>query len=279
VRLEICDGDASLLPAIRQSTAAIPLDVQIGGPGSIHVSGHPDRETWVKAGADFLCWAGSPAIHQEDDETLMENTRGITEQLTHTRQFAGEITLGMGPFSLDGAWPRPRPNPRYTGLFAAAWIASAIKHLGESGAAFATLFETTGPCGVLYRKADFDQPGFDGREHRRYPVYNLIRWFSCTSGRLHEAVSSDDLRVEALAIWPEGAADGSLETVLINRTFREQEANISGLPDQCAEYRFTAAGAGEDAPVPGYATGERITGGSGQVTLGPYEIVWLLPEA
>ena len=279
LRLEICDGDAALLPAIRQATTALALDVQIGGPGSIHVSGHPDREAWAKAGAEFLCWAGSPAIHQEDDETLMENTRGIAEQLAHTRQFVQDTPLGMGPFSLDGAWARPRPNPRYTGLFAATWVASAIKHLAESGAAFATLFETTGPTGMLYRQADFDPPGLDGPERSRYPVYDVVRGFSRTRGRLHRADSSDDLRVEALAYWPVNAAEGALTTVLINKTFSQQDVTVTGLPAECVEYRYPSASASDGDSASGQATGRTIAGGSGQVTLEPYELLWLVPKS
>ena len=279
MRLEICEGDAALLPAIRQATTALSLDVQIGGPGSIHVSGHPDREVWAKTGADFLCWAGSPAIHQEDDETLMENTRGITEHLVHTRPFAPDIPLGMGPFSLDGAWPRPRPNPRHTGLFAATWVASAIKHLAESGAAFATLFETTGPAGVLYRKADFDQPGFDALDRRRYPVYDVVRYFSRAKGRFHRADSSDDLRVEALAFRLESSAKGALTTVLINKTFRRQEVTVTGLPEQCIEYCYSGTSASDGVSTPGQATGRAIAGGNGQVSLEPYELVWLVPKS
>jgi hypothetical protein len=183
----------------------------------------------------------------------------------------------MGPFSLDGAWPRPRPNPRYTGLFAATWMVSVIKHLAESGAAFATLFETTGPAGVLYRKAAFEQPDFDGTDRQRYPVYDIVRWFSRTRGRLHQTDSSEDLQVEALAFWPEGAAEGALTTVLINKTFRPRQVAMTGLPEQCVEYRYTGASAGNGASAPGQATGRRIVGGGGQVTLEPYGLVWLVP--
>ena len=46
----------------------------------ITVDYDPDLPEWGQADPDFLCWAGSAAIHQEDDETLMENTAGITIQ-------------------------------------------------------------------------------------------------------------------------------------------------------------------------------------------------------
>lgn len=277
--IKACDAEVDLLPAIRLSALSKALDVRIGGPGSADVSGHPAIPLWAAAGADFLCWAGSPAIHQEDDETLMENTAGVADQIRAARRHAGDIPLAMGPFRLDGAWPRPRPDPRYTGRFAAAWVASVVKHLGENGVLFATLFEATGAAGVLYRQESFSQPGFDGAGRSRYPSGDLVTWLSRTRGALFEARSQDPLRVEALAVLPDAKQESGRPIVLlINKTFQEQSVRVQGVTGRHRVHVFTdGAQVLRPDPAPGQpaATYERA---EDTLKLLPYGLAWLVPE-
>jgi len=285
--IEACDADPGHLPAIREAVQSNRMKVLVGGPGSADVSGHPDLPAWADAKPDFLAWAASPAIHQEDDETLMENAAGITEQLAAVRRYAGKLPLAMGPFRLDGAWPRPRPSPRHTGLFAAAWAAAAVKHLGEAGAAFATLFRTTGAAGVLYRPESFPQPGFDDTRRRRYPVYNCLAWLSRTRGILCRATTSHPLRVEALAVRPDNRAAGPDRhagepiLLLVNKTFRPQSVRVQGISRRRNIYIFTGT-----ASDPGnlWARGQHTATyahnqpSPSALTVPPYALMWLTPD-
>jgi len=276
--IETCDADPKLLGAVRDAVRSEKKAVRVGGPGSADVSAHPDLAAWAAAGPDFLSWAGSPAIHQEDDETLMENTAGIGEQLAAARQYTGKIPLAMGPFRLDGAWPRPRPDARHTGLFAAAWAAAALKQLGEGGACWATLFNATGADGVLYRPESFDQPGYDGTGRRRYPVYDCIKWFSRSRGTLCPARSSDPLRLEALAVQTDGRS-GEPTLVLINKSFQPQPVRLEGVSGPRAVYSFTGAdNETGDPPAPGRFAGTWPGGGSSPpaLTVPAYGLMWLV---
>lgn len=278
--IEVRHPDPSILPVVREAAPDRGLDVLIGGPGSEAVSAHPDLQAWAQAGADFLCWAGSPAIHQEDDETLMENTSGIAQQMAAARRFAGQIPLAMGPFQLDGPWPRSRPSPRHTGFFAATWIASVLKHLGESGASFATLFDATGPAGVMYRQAEFAQPGFDGTGRKWYPVYEALRSLLACKGSLRETRSSDSMLAEAVAVTM-GADRADCICLLINKTHVAQPVAVAGLTGPLRMTVFAAGAPGEQgADLRERDMGRIEAGGARRVhaMLPPYGLAWLSPE-
>lgn len=275
--IEVCDAPTEMLPIVRLAFAQEKIDVQVGGPGSAAVSSHPQMRSWALAEPDFLCWAGSPAIHQEDDETLVENTLGIALQLESVRQVNDRVRLGMGPFSLDGPWPRPRPTPRYAGRLAAAWVATAVKHLAEGGAGFATLFDATGPAGLLYRRAAFEQPGFDEGEPRPYPSGHIAAWLAGQRGRpLAHVTSSAPLRLQAMALTEQGASSPTL--LLINQTCRPQAARVEGLAHAARVYHFANEHPGLSPRVPALAAGDFPERGGGEpLIVAPYSLVWLRP--
>ncbi len=281
IMIEACDASPDILPELKLMavTAGIKIDLRYGGPGSVAVSSHPQLRAWALAEPGFVCWAGSPAIHQEDDETLMENTRGIAMQLDTARHLQAEVPAAMGPFTLDGAWPRPRPTPRYTGRLAAAWLATSVKHLAGGGAAFATLFDATGPAGVFYRPADFPQPGFDGGESRPYPSGLVLGWLSGQRGRaVRRTRSSAPLGVQALAVEESDEATPTL--LLINQTHQPQAVRIEGLSETLRTIPFTTDADRMHRAVPGLAAGEIDPApGHEPVAIAPYGMVWLRPAA
>lgn len=276
--VEACDASVDVLPVVRLAFSQEKIDVQVGGPGSEDVSSHPHLRSWALAEPDFLCWAGSSAIHQEDDETLMENTLGIAMQLESARQMNDQVRLGMGPFRLDGPWPRPHPTPRRTARFAAAWLATAVKHLGEGGAAFATLFDATGPTGLFYRRAAFDQPAFDEGETRPYPAGLMTAWLAAQRGRpLLTSSSSAPLRVQAMALVERTASDPTL--LLINQTFRPQAVRVESLKGKARVHHFANEHPRMSTQLPALAAGE-YPAHSDRVeplVIAPYSVIWLRP--
>jgi hypothetical protein len=276
--IEACDAAPDLLPVARLAFSREKIDVLIGGPGSEDCSSHPHLRSWALAEPDFICWAGSAALHQEDDETLMENTLGIAMQLETARQINDRARLGMGPLRLDGPWPRPRPTPRYTGRFAAAWVAAAVKQLGEGGARFATLLDATGPSGVFYRRASFDQPGFDDGEPRPYPSGHIAAWLAGQRGRpMVRADSSAPLRAAAMAIMEHGASEPTL--VLINLTFRPQSVRVEGVKDKARIHQFANEHLRLSTRLPGLTAGEYVPrDAGGPVAIAPYSVIWLRPD-
>jgi hypothetical protein len=269
--IETCDAEPALLPQIRETIASTGLQAHVGGPGSSCVSGHPAMPEWAAAVPDFLSWSGSPVIHQEDDGTMMENAAGVAAQLESARHLQPGVPLAMGPFQLDGVWPRPAPTSRYRGQIAAAWIASAVKHLAEHGAALATLFSVAGPAGVLQPA---DQTGAD-QQTLKTPAYACLQWLAQHRWQVRATQSSDPLGVQALALTLPDTDRSCL--LLINQRFQDQLTRVSVEGDDWKSTALpgTVAIGGTDAAGEVSLNHEFTAAGQLEIALPPYSTILL----
>jgi hypothetical protein len=85
------------------------------------------------AAADLITLPYNPAAHMPDDDTFMENIPAICDQVNTIRSFAPNARFRVALITIDSPYPRPGPDPRNGGLFAAAWCARMVKYLALAG--------------------------------------------------------------------------------------------------------------------------------------------------
>jgi hypothetical protein len=99
-------------------------------------------------------------------------------------------------------------DPRQRGLFAAAWTLGYLATLARTGGLESiSMGAPTGPLGIIYRKTDYAQPGYDELQGPAvYPAYHVIAGLTRAAGsKLVAADSSDPAKVECLAYRTKGA--------------------------------------------------------------------------
>ena len=128
-----------------------------------------NRATPDLRGVDGLCYSVNPQVHTFDDQSLVENIEGQFYAVQTARRLGHNAPVFVTPITL-----RPRLNPelpkkfhgadvRQKSLLGAVWTLGSIMSLAKAGAAGATYFELTGPCGVMEH---------DGR--RVFPVFHVL---------------------------------------------------------------------------------------------------------
>ena len=83
-------------------------------------------------------------------------------------------------------------DPRQRGLFGAAWTLGYIAAFAEGGAASVAVGAVTGPQGMIYRQADYAQPGLDGGKAAVYPLYHVVAGLARAGGSKRIAAASAD---------------------------------------------------------------------------------------
>lgn len=282
--VEIRSVPTDLLRVAREALASFDVDLLVGGPGVDMFIDQGLIQAFADAEADFLSWHVSPAVHQEDDETYMENTLGIADELAGARVFippGRRAVCCVSPINLASPWPRPRPDPRQTGLFTAAWTACAVKHLAEGGGTLGTFFRSVGGAGVIYARESYPQPAFDDRPGSHvYPVYHVLRWLGAVRDEpLHEALSSHAHDVEAIAAarW----------VLVANKTHRPRSVRVHWReepPTRAAVRTLDAetfmAGCAAPGGVAPELAAQRIEVRDGRLDLRlrPFGVAWLAAE-
>jgi hypothetical protein len=178
-----------------------------------------NRQRPSAADFDQASYALSPQAHLEDDATILENLTAVASVVESARAFVGSCPLALSPVSLR---PRPaaeavpeaaRDDPRQKTLFAAAWTAGLLAAALRAGFASLTLFEPTGPRGLMD----------DGLV---FPAYHVLADVADFEGGAPLAVSTDAPgRVGILALRREAR----IRALAFNLTARPQEARIAGL--------------------------------------------------
>jgi len=75
----------------------------------------------------------NPAAHMPDEDTLMENLTALSDHAARMRAAEPQAPLRLGPLNFNSPYPRPGPDPRREGRFAAAWAASALFEAARAG--------------------------------------------------------------------------------------------------------------------------------------------------
>jgi hypothetical protein len=121
---------------------------------------------------DFVTYGICPQVHHTDDRSVLDTLAAQPDTVRDARRIAagrpvvaGPVTLRMrfNPYTATPA-PAPDPDPRQGTDFAAAWTVGALAALRHADAV--TLFETTGPRGVVGRDAS--------GQLTSYPVWHVL---------------------------------------------------------------------------------------------------------
>lgn len=119
--------------------ARIPRLTELGTPSTNNFQTY-NHEPCKYADARLITLPFNPAAHMPDDDTFMENIPVILDWVRSIRSFAPDAKFRFDPIDFESPYPRPKRDPRNTGLFAAAWCARVMKYLALGGvdeAAFA----------------------------------------------------------------------------------------------------------------------------------------------
>jgi D-apionolactonase len=157
------DGDIALG---RRALAAVDSSARFGGGTDSHFT-EVNRRRSAAAGVDPLVFATYPQVHQTDDCTVFENVGSLSAVAETARGFAGGAPLAVSPVTLrsrvdkrpassrEPGEPPLTDDPRQKTWFAAGWALVFLAAAAEAGFESLTLFEMTGPRGVMDEGGSF----------------------------------------------------------------------------------------------------------------------------
>ncbi len=118
--------------------ARLPRLVEAGAgtPNSLFMALNKNRATqWDNK---LHTWGFTPAVNLYDDDTFMENTAAVLDQLRTARVFTNPHGLDVGcrldPVHFESLHPRPARDARNATAFAAAWLTAFVKYATMGGA-------------------------------------------------------------------------------------------------------------------------------------------------
>jgi len=223
---------------------------------------------------DLLSFAVNPQVHAFDDASLMETLEAQQTLLEHARKVSGK-PVGVSPVTLEPRWnpytapsrlqpgalEGKTPDPRLHAAFAAAWTVGSLRALAQGRAHTLSYFETTGYRGVLEGET-------------LYPLYEVFRRLAAfRGGQVRHTRSSDPLG--AVALWLEHS--GRRAALL---------ANLSAKPNLVRLEGFRLSGATAFSQPESLVLSSLSVQASPlealeevlELSLGPFEVLWLEPE-
>lgn len=136
-------GKQLLTLAVKNAPAAFekpPLPVTAKLPRLVAVTKEPvarfvelNQKPEAQSGAATVGFAFNPTAHMPDDDTLFENCSAVVDQVATFRALALKAKFRIGPIDFNSPYPRPGPDPRNRGMFAAAWTVRMVKYLAFAG--------------------------------------------------------------------------------------------------------------------------------------------------
>ena len=197
--------------AAREAFPGVPV-----GGGMLSYFTELNRKPPPQGVFDFITHTVCPIVHSADDLSVMETLESLPWIIASTRAMIGKSSYHLGPSSIPcrdnpyGAGVAANPNservclsgtdPRQRGLFAAAWTLGLAAAATQGKLDAISLGSFTGPQGVVYRKHDYVQPGFDGSDASVYPIYHILAGLGRASGTRHiETVNGAPRKIAALA--------------------------------------------------------------------------------
>jgi hypothetical protein len=172
---------------------------------------------------DFVHNSTCPIVHAADDRSVMETHEALPYQVATARSFIGKTPHRIGPSAIGcrdnphGKTFTPNPgnericlvrmDPRQRGLFGAAWTLGYIASFAPTGVEAVSIGAPTGPLGIIFRKADYEQTYYDQLSGTAvYPAFHVIAGLTRAAGlKLVSVASSDDATVRCLAYRAKGA--------------------------------------------------------------------------
>ncbi len=228
-----------VVAAARAALGSVSPGARFGG-GSDRYFTEMNRQR-PAPGLDRVSFSMNPQVHAFDDATLVENLATLSWLAETARSFA-PAEIGVSPVTLR---PRddPRPassrapdeppftdDPRQLTPFAAAWTLGLIGSASAAGIASLTLFELTGPRGVMQ----------DGQP---FPVFHALAEVTSLRGAVvPPARSRRPERVQVLAL----RAGPLTRLFLANVTAEDHPVRVEGLVGEARRASLGDASAGEE---------------------------------
>jgi hypothetical protein len=262
--------------------------VRLGG-GMLSYFTELNRKPVPKGLFDFITHTVCPIVHMADDISVMETLEALPWIITSTRNMIGKTPYQMGPSSIPcrdnpyGAAVAENPgngrvclsdmDPRQRGLFGAAWTMGLAAATAQGGLDAVALSSTTGPQGLIHRKASFEQPWFDQSGASVYPVYHVVAGLGPLSGgKRVETCSSAPARIAALA----AKTRAGQVLWLANLTGEKQDIKVTGFAGPAEVHVLDDSNFAKATRAPDFLAkaGERVRKVS-RLELGPYATVRL----
>jgi hypothetical protein len=236
----------------RRFLLPISPEARLGG-GTDAYFAELNRARPSAAELDQLSFSLSPQVHAGDDTTLVQNLGSLHWVAETARAFAGSCPLALSPVTLR---PRARgsarpeaPDPRQALPFGAAWTAGLLAAAGAADIASLTLFEPTGPKGLVEGEV-------------AHPLCAVLESRGEMKGEGAYASTSEAPERVGAVTWRKG---GRIRTLLFNLTSDGQRVLLSGLPLRAE----TASLLGGASPP----EGPRPTSEGYRLDLAPHEVV------
>ncbi len=242
---------------------------------------------------DLVCYSINPQVHAFDNLSLVETLPAQAVTVESARQFIDELPLAVTPITLkmrfnpNATGPEPEPPPgelppqvdeRQMSLFGAGWTVGSLKYLAQSDLQSLTYYETTGWRGVMETEAGSPLPDqFRSIPGGVFPLYHVLADVGeFAAGEVLPTRSSDNLKVEGLALYQEGQT----RLILANLSAEDQQVTVQNLGDQ-VRVRLLDETNGESAmQSPELFRQEQgdlrpTSGGTLELSLRPYAVVRL----
>lgn len=235
---------------------------------------------------DYVTHTTCPIVHAADDISVMETLEALPYVINSAKAFTKGKPYHIGPTSIPardnpyGAGVAANPgngrvcltnmDPRQRGLFGAAWTLGCVAAFAGAAASVA-IGSVIGPQGMIYRKADYAQPGFDDGKAAVYPLYHVATGLAEASGAK---------RVAALSAAPSTIAAvahrSKAGTVLwlANLTSEPKKAKVEGFKGPATVQAIDLSSYGKAVADPKLLSkGGKAVRKVATVELGPYAVV------
>ncbi|MBL8905744.1 MAG: hypothetical protein JNM20_03605, partial [Rhizobiales bacterium] len=235
---------------------------------------------------DFVTHTTCPIVHAADDISVMETLEALPYVINSAKAITKGKPYHIGPTSIPardnpyGAGVAANPgngrvcltdmDPRQRGLFGAAWTLGYVAALAGSAASVA-IGSVIGPQGMIYRKADYAQPGFDGGKAEVYPLYHVVAGLAGASGAKRVAATSAD--PSTIAAVAHRGKDGPV-LWLANLTSEPKKAKVEGFKGAASIQAVDLSNYGKALTDPKLLSkGAKTVKKLGTVELGPYAVI------
>ncbi|MGL6180989.1 MAG: hypothetical protein ACRC2G_02390, partial [Aestuariivirga sp.] len=259
--------------------------VMLGG-GMLSYFTELNRKPVPRGVFDFVTHTVCPIVHAADDISVMETLESLPSIFASTRNMMGRTPYHLGPSGIpcrdnpygaavagnseNGRVCLADMDPRQRGLFAAAWSLGLAAAAARGGLDAIALGAATGPQGVIYRKASYAQPWFDGGNAAVYPAYHVLAGLAAMSGAKRlDVASSNSSAVEAVASQ---TRDGAT-LWLANLTGDTQTARLQGFKGPAEIHTLDAASfAAAARKADHFGKPGKTVKSLGRIELGPYAV-------
>ena len=188
-------GSGPTLKEIYAAARAAFPGVTLGG-GMFSYFTELNRKPPPGENLDYLTHTTCPIVHAADDISVMETLEAVPYVIKSAKASprvrpiisARAIPARDNPYGARRLQSRRWPvcladmDPRQRGLFAAAWTLVSLRHLPKACRLVGWVGAVTGPQGMIYRKTDYAQPGFDGGKAAVYPLYHVVAGLAPAAG-------------------------------------------------------------------------------------------------